>query len=43
MEVERNHLTAEIDRLQFKLQTIINSLNKSRVENSGINSGVAKT
>jgi predicted RNase H-like nuclease (RuvC/YqgF family) len=43
MEVERNHLTAEIDRLQFKLQTLINSLNQSRVEKSGIKSGVAKT
>ena len=27
MEAERNHLTVEIDRLQFKLQTLINSLN----------------
>jgi len=43
MEVERNHLTAEIDRLRFKLQTLINSLNQSRVEKSGIKSGVAKT
>ncbi|MEG4959863.1 MULTISPECIES: hypothetical protein [unclassified Microcoleus] len=43
MEVERNHLTAEIDRLQFKLQTLINSLNQSKVEKSGIKSGVAKT
>jgi len=28
MEVERNHLTAEIDRLQNKLQTLIKSLNR---------------
>lgn len=43
MEVERNYLTAEIDRLRFKLQNLINSLNQSRVEKSEIKSGVAKT
>ncbi|MEG4350244.1 hypothetical protein QUA74_10930 [Microcoleus sp. LAD1_D3] len=43
MEVERNLLTAQIDRLQFKLQTLISSLNQSRVEKPRIKSGVAKT
>ena len=43
MEVERNLLNKEIDRLQNKLQTLINSLNQSRVNTSEIKLGVAKT
>ncbi|MEG4518825.1 MULTISPECIES: hypothetical protein [unclassified Microcoleus] len=43
LEVERDTLNSEIDRLRLKLQTFINSLNQSEVEQSGIKSGVAKT
>ena len=42
MEVERNHLTVEIDRLQHKLHTLISSLDNSGVNTSAIKSG-AKT
>ncbi|MEG4248705.1 hypothetical protein [Microcoleus sp. Pol10D4] len=42
LEVERDHLNSEINRLRLKLQTLINSLNQSGVEKSGIKSG-AKT
>lgn len=43
MEVERNNLTAEINRLQHKLHTLISSLDKSVINTSEAKSGVAKT